>query len=134
MSNDKIDIEIKDLMSSPVVTIQKNETLEQVAKIMSKKHLGSIIIIAPNGKPLGIITERDIVTRLTAMNQLPMNVKAEEVMSQPLITIAPNKDIKEAAKSMEEHRIRRLLVVEKGEIRGIITSRDIFDEMVTGER
>jgi len=134
MSSDKIDIEIKYLMSSPVVTILKNETLDEVAKVMSKKHLGSIVVIDPKGKPLGIITERDIVNRLTAMNLLPRKVKAEEVMSQPLITIASDKDTKEAAKSMNEHKIRRLLVMEKGKIIGIITSKDIFDEMVTGER
>jgi CBS domain-containing protein len=134
MSSDKIDIEVKYLMSSPVVTILKNETLDKVAKVMSKKHLGSIVVIDPKGKPLGIITERDIVNRLTAMNLLPRKVKAEEVMSQPLITIASDKDTKEAAKSMNEHKIRRLLVMEKGKIIGIITSKDIFDEMVTGER
>jgi CBS domain-containing protein len=134
MSSDKIDIEVKYLMSSPVVTILKNETLDEVAKVMSKKHLGSIVVIDPKGKPLGIITERDIVNRLTAMNLLPRKVKAEEVMSQPLITIASDKDTKEAAKSMNEHKIRRLLVMEKGKIIGIITSKDIFDEMVTGER
>lgn len=61
MSSDKIDIEVKYLMSSPVVTILKNETLDEVAKVMSKKHLGSIVVIDPKGKPLGIITERDIV-------------------------------------------------------------------------
>ena len=121
-------------MSSPVVTILKNEILDEVAKVMSKKHLGSIVVIDPKGKPLGIITERDIVNRLTAMNLLPRKVKAEEVMSQPLITIASDKDTKESAKSMNEHKIRRLLVMEKGKIIGIITSKDIFDEMVTGER
>lgn len=131
---DKIGIEVKDLMSSPVVTIQKNETLEQVAKIMSKNNFGSIVVIGTTGKPLGIITERDIVNRITAMNRLPREVKAEEIMSQPLITIVPDKDIKEAAKSMIEHRIRRLVVLEKEKIIGIITSKDIFDEMVTGER
>jgi CBS domain-containing protein len=108
--------------------------MEEVAKIMSKNNFGSTVVTSSKGKLLGIVTERDIITRLTALNRLPSEVKVAEVMSQPVITIAPDKDIKEAAKSMKEYGIRRLVVVEKGKITGIITSRDILDEMVTGER
>jgi CBS domain-containing protein len=133
MSKD-IGINVRDLMSSPVVTILRNETLEEIAKIMSKNNFGSVVVIGPQKKLLGIITERDIVKRSTAMNRLPSEVKAEEVMSHPVITIAPEKDIREAAKLMNGHRIRRLVVMEKEKIVGIITSRDIFDELVVGER
>jgi len=134
MAMNEIGIRVRDLMSSPVITITLNETMEDVAKIMSKNNFGSTVVTSSKGKILGIITERDIVTRLTAMNRLPSEVKAEEIMSHPVITIAPDTDIKEAAKSMKEHGIRRLVVIERGKIIGIITSRDIFDEMVTGER
>lgn len=130
----KIGIQVRDLMSSPVITVTQKETMDEVAKIMSKNNFGSTVVTGSKEKILGIITERDIVTRLTAMNRLPSEVQVEEVMSHPVITIAPDKDIKEAAKSMKEHRIRRLVVVERGKIIGIITSRDILDEMVTGER
>ena len=130
----KIGIQVRDLMSSPVIAVTQKETMEEVAKIMSKNNFGSTVVTSPKEKLLGIVTERDIITRLTAMNRLPSEVKVEEVMSHPVITIAPDKDIKEAAMSMMEHRIRRLVVVEKGKIIGIITSRDILDEMVTGER
>jgi CBS domain-containing protein len=134
VSMNKIGIQVQDLMSSPVITVTQKETTEEVAKIMSKNNFGSIIVTSSKGKLLGIITERDIVTRLTAMNRLPSEVKVEEVMSRPVVTIAPGKDIKEAAKSMKEHGIRRLVVVDREKIIGVITSRDIFDEMVTGER
>lgn len=134
MPREKIGIEVRDLMSSPVITVPKKETVEQVAKIMSRNNFGSIVVTDTKGKLLGIVTERDIVNRVVAMNQLPSEVKAEKVMSHPVLTIAPDEDIKEAAKSMNEHRIRRLIVVDKGKIIGIVTSRDILDEMVTGER
>ena len=134
MSMKKIGIQVQDLMSSPVITVILTETMKEVATIMSKNDIGSIVVTGSKEKLVGIITERDIVTRLTALNRLPSQVKVEDVMSSPVITIAPDKDIKEAAMSMKEHGIRRLVVVERGKVIGIITSRDIFDEMVTGER
>ncbi len=121
-------------MSSPVVTIRQTETLESVALIMSQNNFGSVIITDKNGTLVGIITERDIVTRLTAKNRLPREVHVEKIMSSPVITIDSNKDITEAARLMRSHNIRRLAVLERGEIVGIITSRDILDEIVTGER
>jgi CBS domain-containing protein len=130
----KIGIQVQDLMSSPVITVTLTETMKEVATIMSKNDIGSIVVTGSKEKLVGIITERDIVKRLTALNRLPSQVKVEDVMSSPVITIASDKDIKEAAMSMKEHGIRRLVVVERGKIIGIITSRDIFDEMVTGER
>jgi CBS domain-containing protein len=129
-----IGITVRDLMSSPVITIQQQATLEQVAKIMSQNNIGSIIIADQTGKLVGIITERDIVTRLTAKNQVPSEVQVEQLMSSPVVTIDPGKDIAEAAYSMRSYNIRRLVVLERENIIGIITSRDIFDEMVTGER
>lgn len=130
----KIGIQVQDLMSSPVITVTLTETMKEVATIMSKNDIGSIVVTGSKEKLVGIITERDIVKRLTALNRLPSQVKVEDIMSSPVITIASDKDIKEAAMSMKEHGIRRLVVVERGKIIGIITSRDIFDEMVTGER
>jgi CBS domain-containing protein len=134
VSMKKIGIQVQDLMSSPVITVTLTETMKEVATIMSKNDIGSIVVTGSKEKLVGIITERDIVKRLTALNRLPSQVKVEDVMSSPVITIASDKDIKEAAMSMKEHGIRRLVVVERGKIIGIITSRDIFDEMVTGER
>jgi CBS domain-containing protein len=134
VSMKKIGIQVQDLMSSPVITVTLTETMKEVATIMSKNDIGSIVVTGSKEKLVGIITERDIVKRLTALNRLPSQVKVEDIMSSPVITIASDKDIKEAAMSMKEHGIRRLVVVERGKIIGIITSRDIFDEMVTGER
>jgi CBS domain-containing protein len=129
-----VGISVRNLMSSPVIKIQQTETLESVAKIMSENNFGSVIIADQTDKLVGIITERDIVTRLTARNRLPSEVQVEEIMSSPVITIDSGKDITEAARSMRSHNIRRLVVLESEKIVGIITSRDILDEMVTGER
>jgi CBS domain-containing protein len=134
VSRDKIGIEVKDLMSSPVITITKKDTVEQAAKIMSRKNFGSIVVTDTKKKLIGIITERDIVKRIVAMNRLPSEVRVEEIMSHPVLTFAPDGDIKEAANLMKQHGIRRLVIVDKGKMVGIVTSRDLLDEIVMGER
>jgi CBS domain-containing protein len=118
-------IPVKDVMAAPVVTVLEDDNLETVARLMDEKKLGSIIVTDSETHPVGIITERDIVARVTAKNLLPRNVKAKEVMSSPLRTISPEADIKEAAEEMHRHDIRRLVVIDKGKMIGIISSKDI---------
>ncbi|MCK4439375.1 CBS domain-containing protein, partial [Candidatus Bathyarchaeota archaeon] len=81
---------VRDVMSSPVVTIDENAPANQVAELMDKHGLGCIIVTSKEGKPLGIITERDLVRRILAKNVKPDSLKAKEVMTSPLITIEPD--------------------------------------------
>jgi len=118
-------IPVKDIMSTPVITVVESDSAENVARHMAEKDLGSIVVVDGEGNPVGIITERDIVVRVTAKNLLPSNVKASSIMSSPLRTIGPEADIKKAAELMHKHRIRRLVVLDKGRMIGVITSRDI---------
>jgi len=94
---------------------------------MDRHEIGGIIVVDKKGKPVGIITERDIVKRVVAKNLLPSKVKAVSIMSKPLATIGPNKDISEAAKTMRRLKIRRLAVMEETKLVGVITSKDIVD-------
>jgi len=120
---------VKDVMSSPVVTTDEEAYANRVAELMDKQELGCIIITSKNGKPLGIITERDLVGRVLAKNIKPDAVKAKEVMTAPLITIEPNETISEAARRMSRLNIRRLGVVYKGQLIGILSSKDILSVM-----
>jgi CBS domain-containing protein len=79
------------------------------------------------GKPHGLITERDVVRRVTALDLLPSKVQAGKSMTKPAVTIAPSVNVTEAAKKMREIKIRRLIVVEGSKLRGIVTSNDIVD-------
>ena len=117
---------VKDVMSSPVITVNEDETVEKVAQLMDKYRLGCIIVTSKDGKPVGIITERDLVVRVLAKNILPSKLKANEVMSSPLMTISPDATISEAARMMSRLNIRRLGVVYRGELIGIISSKDIL--------
>ena len=123
----KTSVLVKDIMTVPVVSVYKNENLETVAKLMGEEELGSIIITDKNNQPLGLITERDIVARVTSRNLLPSKVKAKDVMSGPLKIISPNADIKDAAEQMHIQNVRRLVVLEKGKMIGIISSKDIVE-------
>lgn len=123
----KTSVLVKDIMTVPVVSVYKNENLETVAKLMGEEELGSIIVTDKKNQPLGLITERDIVARVTSRNLLPSKVKAKDVMSGPLKIISPNADIKDAAEQMHIQNVRRLVVLEKGKMIGIISSKDILE-------
>ncbi|MCK4481867.1 CBS domain-containing protein [Candidatus Bathyarchaeota archaeon] len=120
---------VRDVMSSPVVTIDENAPANQVAELMDKHGLGCIIVTSKEGKPLGIITERDLVRRILAKNVKPDSLKAKEVMTSPLITIEPDEKISEAARRMSRLNIRRLGVMYKGQLVGVLSSKDILSVM-----
>jgi CBS domain-containing protein len=120
---------VKDIMSSPVVTLDENATSNKVATLMDENHLGCVIVTNKAGKPVGIITERDLVIRVLAKNLVPDAIKAKEIMTSPLVTIEPEATISEAARRMSRLDIRRLGVVYKGNLVGLISSRDILGVM-----
>jgi CBS domain-containing protein len=120
---------VKDVMSSPVITITEDAPANKVAELMDEHGLGCIIVTSKEGKPLGIITERDLVARVLAKNAKPDSVKANEVMTSPLITIEPDATISEAARRMSRLNIRRLGVIYKGQLIGVLSSKDILSVM-----
>ncbi|MCK5627851.1 CBS domain-containing protein [Candidatus Bathyarchaeota archaeon] len=120
---------VKDVMSSPVITTSEDANSSHVAQLMKKNQLGCVIVTNKEAKPLGVITESDLVTRVLAKNLAPDTIEAKEIMTSPLITIEPETTINEAARRMSRLNIRRLGVVYKGELFGIISSKDILGVM-----
>ncbi len=120
---------VKDVMSSPVVTTSENVPSNTIAKLMSENKLGCVIVSNKDGKPLGMITERDLVVRVLAKNIQPANVKAKDIMTAPLATIEPEATISDAARRMSRLDIRRLGVIYKGDLIGLISSKDILGVM-----
>ena len=127
LNDAKTGVQVKDVMSSPVKTVLEHDSVEQAAKKMIANDLGSIIVTDVQGNPVGIITEQDIVDRVVAENRVPRKVKAEAAMSRPVRITTPEADIKEAAESMRDHNIRRLVVMEEGIMIGIVSSKDIVE-------
>ncbi|MCL2476452.1 CBS domain-containing protein [Candidatus Bathycorpusculum sp.] len=120
---------VRDIMSSPVVTMDADETSNKAAEIMDQNNLGAVIVQNKIGTPIGIITERDIVKRVVAKNQKPDTKKAKDVMTTPLVTIEPEAIISDAARKMTRLGIRRLGVIYKGNLVGILSSKDILGVM-----
>ena len=120
---------VRDVMSSPVVTMDEDETANNAAVNMDMKDLGAVIVQNKAGRSIGIITERDIVKRVVAKNLKPDTVKAKEIMTTPLVTIEPEASISDAARRMTRLDIRRLGVIYKGNLVGIISSKDILGVM-----
>jgi CBS domain-containing protein len=127
LNDAKTGVQVMDVMSSPVKTVLEHDSVEKAAKKMIANDLGSIIVTDVQGNPVGIITERDIVDRVVAENRVPRKVKAEAAMSRPVRITTPEADIKEAAESMRDHNIRRLVVMEEGKMIGIVSSKDIVE-------
>ena len=117
---------VKEMMR-PVVKIGCEQTVSEAAKLMKDCDRGSLVVMEGN-VAIGIITERDFITRVAAEG-LPYTTRVSQVMSSPLRTIDGNASLKEAARIMFEHKIRRLPVVEGGALAGMIAAWDFLPQL-----
>jgi len=111
-------------MRTNMVIVEEGASVAEASLNMYKKGKGCAIV-SRQGKPFGIVTERDVTWKVAGKGLDPKNVKVAEIMSTSLITIDPDADLIEAAKIMKKHKIRRLAVVREGALRGILTAADI---------
>ncbi len=120
------DIPVKEIMTREVCTVKRKESLLEAAKKMLEYGVGSVVVVE-NGRPVGIVTEKDILYKVVSKNRVPSDVKIEEIMSTPLITIKPTTSLREATDIMKKRGIRRLPVVDdNGNLIGIVTDNDIL--------
>ena len=118
-------IEVNDIMVEKVITIGKSAALEEAVKLMNKHEIGCLIVLE-NGKPAGIITERDLLKRVLARSKELGKTKISEVMSNNLVSVEPGIEVEQAAKLMFQKRIKKLPVVRKGKLLGLVTLTDIL--------
>lgn len=117
---------VKDVMTSPVITITEEGSAQEAAQLMDKNDVGCVIVIGKDDKPEGIITERDMITRVMVKNTLPSKMNAKKVMTSPLLTIDPDETLTEAARKMSRLNVRRLGVIYRGNLVGLVSSKDIL--------
>lgn len=115
---------VSEIMSKEVASLESKETATTAAKKMAEGGFGCLLVTY-RGKVVGIVTERDLVRKVLAKNADPNEIKLEEIMSQPVITINPSFQIGDASKLMSEKKIRRLPVMDKELLVGIVTTTDI---------
>jgi CBS domain-containing protein len=129
-------IPVSSFMTRNVITETDDQNIQAICKIMNENSIGSLIIVKrldsnnPNisnkKEIIGIITERDIVRIVGLLQPSLLTVPIREFMSKPVITLSPNNSIKDAIQTMQLKNIRTLPVVEKENLQGIITEKDIF--------
>jgi CBS domain-containing protein len=115
---------VKEIMSKPVYTIEANKTVKDAAQLRRKIRRGFLIVVK-NKKPVGVVSDSDIISKIVAENKLPSKVKVSEIMSRPLITVSPDESIFDAAEKMKKSNIHRLPVVKNGKVVGVISLSDI---------
>lgn len=117
-------MEIKDIMTQRVVSIDPAESVEVAARTMNQYNIGALPVCR-NGKLCGMLTDRDIVTRCLAANRLPGNTQVRQVMTEQVTSISPNMETGVAAHLMGRLQIRRLPVVENGKLCGMVSLGDL---------
>ncbi len=117
----------RDIMTPNVVTITPDVSLDNAARLMGEKHVGSLIVTNYQ-TPVGIITERDLLSKVLAFGLFLTDEKVNEIMSYPLAGVSVNATIKEAAQEMARKK-GRLAVFDAGNLVGIITASDLIKSL-----
>lgn len=119
---------VREAMVKDPITIRPEAPVIEAAKLIRDKAIGSVIV-ADEKNVLGIVTERDLTRRVMAEDKDPKKVRVSDVMSSPIVSIAPDREAGDAAQLMRKKGIRRLAVMNGNELVGIITSDDLTRNM-----
>jgi CBS domain-containing protein len=118
-------LKVSQAMEKSVMTVELNTTARECAKAMAKRGV-SCAVITQGGRAVGIVTERDLVSKVMAETIEADKALVRDIMSTPLITVSPEALVQDAAKLMAQYRIRRLVVLDgAGALVGIVTTGDI---------
>lgn len=115
---------VRDIMAKNIKTVKTDDSVHAAVMKMNKFDIGSVIVTA-SGRPVGIITETNIMRRIVEPRMDPATVWVKDIMTSPLVTIESTAAIEEATKIMVQKKIKRLPVMDNGKIVGVISSTDI---------
>lgn len=122
-----------DICRKPAVTTPPGTSIAEVAAMMRSNHVGSVVVVpAADGKPLGIVTDRDIVVEVLALGLDPAAMTAGDIMSQPATVSEADDDVLWALKVMRDRGVRRLPVVDgQGACAGMLAFDDVLEHFGT---
>ena len=129
MSSEKEEKKVRDVMSSPVVSVLPTDSVFEAASRMMSHGVGAVVVES-GGRPEGIVTERDLIKRVLIEGKDPKRVACREIMSRPLVTIDPDASILKAVTLMKEKEIRRIVVVKGGRMVGIVTEKELIKNLL----
>ena len=118
--------QVRDIMQKKVITIELQKTVQNAAVILKEKHI-SFLVVVEDSKPVGVISERDIVRKVVADNVDPKSTQLEVIMSKNFKWVQPNASIESAVQKMLNNNIRRLVVLEDEKLAGVITQTDLTE-------
>ena len=118
---------VRELMAEPVVTVTADATLTDAARMMRDADIGDVIVVKKT-KPVGVLTDRDIVVRGVAENRTPGTVTAGEICTTDVVSVAPDAEISQAIALMRRAAVRRLPVTEMGELVGVLSLGELAIE------
>lgn len=120
---------VRDIMSKNVRVVQPNCSVKEVAANMNRFNIGSIVVVRGD-KPVGVISERDILKRVVEPCLVPETVTAEQIMTSPVVTIDETATMDEAVKLMAKKKVRKIPVMNKQKLAGIVTFTDIVTKVL----
>ena len=115
---------VKDVMSSPVLTIDSKKNARDAGKLM-RKHRKGFLVVTEKNRPAGVISESDLIEEVVCKNTKADKIKLENLMHEPIVAVDPEDDILTASRKMKENNIHRLPVVSEGRVEGVISLTDI---------
>jgi CBS domain-containing protein len=121
----------KDIMKTNVVTVLPSTPVTEAATIMREENIGSLVVVGVDKKLLGIITDRDIVVSVVANGKSPLEVVVGDVMTSELITVQEDESIFEILRVLGRNSIRRVPVLRRGRLVGIVSVDDLIVLVVT---
>ena len=118
--------QVRDIMQKKVITIELQKTVQDAAVILKEKHI-SFLVVVKDSKPVGVISERDIVRKIVAESVDSKSTQLEVIMSKNFKWVEPNASIESAVQKMLNNNIRRLVVLEDENLAGVITQTDLTE-------
>lgn len=118
-------MKVRDVMTSPVVRIDRNEAVSVAARTLTHYNIGALPVCKSDGTVCGMITDRDIVTRCLASGRIPEQTKVRDIMTSQVLSVQPDMEAGVAAHLMGRQQVRRLPVVESGKLCGMLSLGDL---------
>ncbi len=115
---------VRDLMTRDVIVVDPDRTILEAAKRMATKKIGGLVVVE-HGRPIGLVTDRDILWKVTARGKNPAKVSVREIMTSPVVTVSPLTTLRAAARAMLAKKTRWLVVTRLDNVEGIITASDL---------
>ncbi|WP_138417877.1 CBS domain-containing protein [Aquibacillus sediminis] len=117
--------QLREIMTSNVFTVNESQSVQEAAALMSEHNIGAIPVVNNNGQMTGIVTDRDITLRTTAQGAVAQTPVNQVMSSENMVQGTPDMDVHQAAQMLAQQQVRRLPVVENGQIVGMVALGDI---------